>query len=384
MKKGLFNDFLKLERDHETGERSWIELEKKHGPAVYPALIHMLTRKRLPAESARRHWWAILAHQREMEKALGRPVGLRSALCDYFIDVEPAVEDPMLVEGNLFRQKEQSALRDELTGLFNRRFFNSIMEKQVAESQRFDQPFSLLMVDVDNFKLYNDTMGHLAGDKALYGLGRLLVLTGRAVDYVVRFGGEEFAVLLPRCHKDQALAAAERHRQAVFDHHFPGQERLPGGNLTISVGAACFPVDALDGYDLMHRADMALYTAKRGGRNQVMASGPERRRNPRVAFSAGVDLREQGSDDPFQRGETLDISVGGLRVAARDEVRQGSPLELVLHARPMNLRVSLTGQAVHLFHLPANDYPYQLGIKIREDAARPLDDLVRSHLQTMH
>jgi diguanylate cyclase (GGDEF)-like protein len=386
LEAGLLEAFSGLEsRNSSHRPELWQSLEEQYGPEVYSQLLHLLVRKRFPPGEARRHWRAILAHSREMGRALERRVGVRSAMCDYFINVAPVLREPILVEAEMFRQKERSAVMDELTGLYNRRFFKGVLAKHMAESRRFQQPFSLLMLDVDHFKSYNDLFGHPAGDRVLAEVARLLKDTSREVDYLVRYGGEEFAVLLPRVPKDQALIAAERHRKVVEKAAFPGQEGLPLGRVTVSVGVASFPTDARSEEDLVHRADMALYAAKREGRNRVAASGPERRRHPRVEFQAPVDYRyADNGQEAFLHGQTLDISRGGLRMATAWPVSPQRPLELFLR-RPGPDPLAVQGLAVHVDHDPCLPQPYCLGISLQDpDRAEPLARLVAERLERCH
>ncbi|MGD8562793.1 MAG: GGDEF domain-containing protein, partial [Desulfarculaceae bacterium] len=164
----------------------WQEQEERYGRRLYVEMLHLLTRMSFEPDEAREHWFKILNHRYQMLQNLGRDVGVRVALCDYFVNIYPAVENPIIVEVNLFLEKEQGAVRDELTGLFNRRFFNSILTKQIAHSQRYHQPFSLLMMDVDGFKDFNDKYGHQAGDQALAEMAQILEGSARDVDYLVR------------------------------------------------------------------------------------------------------------------------------------------------------------------------------------------------------
>ncbi len=357
----------KLRKDLARAEASrdpavWRELEDKYGPDFPAQVLYLLTRKHFDPASARHHWRHILEHNRYLEETLGRPVGVRIALADYFLNIRPALHDPLLVEGEIFRQRERSALHDELTGLYNRRFFRSALARMVAEARRYHQPFSLLMVDVDHFKHYNDLNGHPAGDRCLARVAHLLRDTAREVDQVVRYGGEEFALLLPRCPKHEAAQVAERHRRAIETHPFPGQDTQPGGNLTISLGVATFPNDAQSARDLIHRADSALYAAKQAGRNCVVSSSPERRRYPRIHYQVPVDFRWGASD--FRRGLTLDISLGGVRLQAREPVDTGQPLELIIRAPGKDLNLKVQGRSVHVERDPVEEMPYRMGVRL--------------------
>ena len=168
------------------------------------------------------------------------------------------------------KRLEELATTDGLTGLFNHRHFKGLLESEVSRSQRMDFPTSLVMFDVDNFKTYNDTHGHPAGDLVLRGVADLLQSRLRGTDVPCRYGGEEFAVILLDTGKQMAMAVAEETRSRIEATPFDGQESQPGGTLTVSVGVATFPENAGDHDDLVRAADEALYAAKRAGRNQVV------------------------------------------------------------------------------------------------------------------
>jgi diguanylate cyclase (GGDEF)-like protein len=168
------------------------------------------------------------------------------------------------------------SITDSLTGLLNRRYFQERLAEEVDRSTRHSKPLSLMMIDADHFKQYNDNNGHPAGDKALVMIARCLRDGVRAIDVVSRFGGEEFAVILPETRKDEALEIGERLRQGVESVYFPGEESLPGGCLTVSIGVASFADDARDLKSLIQRADRALYQAKARGRNTIVPYGGQR------------------------------------------------------------------------------------------------------------
>ncbi len=171
---------------------------------------------------------------------------------------------------SLTTKLEHLGLTDGLTGIYNRRFFDQMLPREVNRSRRLGAQVSLLMLDIDHFKRFNDRLGHPAGDEALRALVRTLGQRLRAMDFVARYGGEEFAVVLPGADRGSALATAERLRSAVESATFG----LPASNdrLTVSVGVAVYPEDADDASSLLAAADSALYTAKRAGRNTVRAA----------------------------------------------------------------------------------------------------------------
>jgi diguanylate cyclase (GGDEF)-like protein len=161
------------------------------------------------------------------------------------------------------------AIRDGLTGLYNHRYFQETLAVELVRSNRYRKSVSLVFMDVDAFKKYNDTYGHPEGDKILITLANIFSDSLRKSDTVARYGGEEFVLILPETEREGALHLAENIRRNVFDHPFPGRETQPFGRITISLGVATFPEDGTDGSSLIERADKALYAAKAGGRNKV-------------------------------------------------------------------------------------------------------------------
>ena len=155
-------------------------------------------------------------------------------------------------------------MTDPLTGLFNRRSFELQLDQEVLMAKRTHQPLSLIMLDVDRFKLLNDTAGHDAGDDALRRLADCFRCELRRLDAAARFGGDEFALILPQAHADGALIVAERLRARIEQIEIPEV-----GNLTASIGIATVPLNANSRLELFRAADDALYLAKRTGRNRV-------------------------------------------------------------------------------------------------------------------
>jgi diguanylate cyclase (GGDEF)-like protein len=164
---------------------------------------------------------------------------------------------------------KELTIRDGLTGLYNHRHFQETLAAEILRSKRYAKNFSLVFLDVDFFKQYNDTHGHLHGDAILVALSKLLIAGIRKSDVAVRYGGEEFVLLLPETSKEHAFALAGTIREKIAAHPFPGRETQPHGMITVSMGIAAFPEDGSDSSTLLHRADEALYQAKNGGRNRV-------------------------------------------------------------------------------------------------------------------
>jgi len=168
---------------------------------------------------------------------------------------------------------------DELTGLLTSKSFFTELRREAARAESQGLPFCVLMMDIDHFKMVNDSYGHLVGNRVLQDLGAIIKTALRAGDVASRFGGEEFAAFLLEADYAQALVAAERVRRAVEKHPFSGvhlgtTKPTEPLRITISIGVASFPDDAKDPIELIELADSALYRAKGGGRNRICAYRP--------------------------------------------------------------------------------------------------------------
>ncbi len=181
-----------------------------------------------------------------------------------------------LANAQLFDKAVELSLTDPLTGIPNRRSLQQRLEQEWAAARRYDRPLSLVMLDVDYFKNYNDQHGHLQGDEVLRRISQILVANVRRSDAIGRFGGEEFLVLLPEANKEQALGVAQKLRRSVEQADFPGGYLQPLGRITISCGVATAREDAETLGELVEAADEAMLVAKKAGKNQVQDAALER------------------------------------------------------------------------------------------------------------
>ncbi|MEM7495771.1 MAG: diguanylate cyclase, partial [Myxococcota bacterium] len=178
-----------------------------------------------------------------------------------------------IANAQLYEETLRLSNHDPLTGLANRRALEQALREEIARSQRFAMPLSLMMIDVDNFKKYNDREGHVLGDEALKCVAKCLQENVRQVDRVSRYGGEEFCAILPQTTRDGAAYVAGKLRRAVLDLDIKGAQGQPNGRFSISIGVSQYPHD-VRGSDnpskrLVETADEALYQAKEDGRNRV-------------------------------------------------------------------------------------------------------------------
>lgn len=163
---------------------------------------------------------------------------------------------------------EKYSFTDPLTNLYNQRFFYNYLEREMDRSRRYNQPLSLVLLDLDDFKIYNDTYGHVQGDRALIKVADILRSTARATDVVARYGGEEFAVILPQTNLESAKAFCERLREKLAATPIPAERGATTPPLTASLGVALYD-GKMTAREFVHEADKVMYFSKRSGKNLV-------------------------------------------------------------------------------------------------------------------
>ena len=178
----------------------------------------------------------------------------------------------LAIENALLHAKtEELTIVDELTGLYNYRYFTRKLKTEIRRAERYTQPLSLLMIDIDWFKRYNDTYGHLFGNLILQDLASRIKESVREVDEVCRYGGEEFVVILPQTKKEDAQTIGERIRRRIGEADFTNEEESARVRVTVSVGVASYPENGRNSRELTEKMDQALYLAKGEGKNLVRA-----------------------------------------------------------------------------------------------------------------
>jgi diguanylate cyclase (GGDEF)-like protein len=305
---------------------SWMETES--GPDVYAVLLFVLTQLDFTAGKAHDHWMRILLQWEELNRRVPRKVDLRVAVLQYFLRSQRKLHNPAIVEIKILRRTQDSAIYDELTRLYNFRYFQDRLVSETRRASRYETPLSLLMIDADDFKGLNDTRGHLAGNMALRRLASVLRKGVREVDVATRYGGEEFAILLPSTPKLAALKLGEKLRAAVERTAIGADDRRGGRVLTVSIGVASLPGDAAGAEELVDRADRALYVAKSMGKNCVKPFSDERREWSRLdAVLAGRFRLLERAAHPLT---TVNVSEGGILFHCAEPLPAGSFVKLAL------------------------------------------------------
>ncbi|OGX18301.1 MAG: hypothetical protein A3K83_03655 [Omnitrophica WOR_2 bacterium RBG_13_44_8b] len=175
-----------------------------------------------------------------------------------------AIENSQLYEKTVMR-----AHMDSLTELWNHGYFQYLLQTEIEKTRAAKNYFTLIMLDIDDFKVYNDSLGHQAGDRILKELAFVLKNQSRKMDYVCRYGGEEFTIILPQTENKEAFMIAERLRMDIEKHAFTHEEILPQKKLTVSIGLGTFPDDGLSAAEIISASDKRLYEAKKRGKNNT-------------------------------------------------------------------------------------------------------------------
>ena len=202
----------------------------------------------------------INAHKAKQSSFAGEDIRLFEAVAEHVVIA--------LENARTYQRTKELSNRDDLTGLYNRRYFFERFEREVERAKRYNRSLGIIILDLDHFKRYNDTYGHLSGDRALQSVANVLRESVRKVDILTRYGGEEFVVILPETDKENSVVVAEKLRKAV-EKLKVGLSEDKGELLTITAGVAGFPLDATEALGLLEASDKALYFGKAQGRNRV-------------------------------------------------------------------------------------------------------------------
>lgn len=333
--------------------------------AACSAVIYILAHLCLPEDESERLLVEVLEHRKRLKSRLGRDPGLRVSAIDYLSNVKDLLASPTIVERAELERTERRAFTDSLTDLFNRRYFEGTLDMEIRRSRRYGLALSLLMLDLDSFKPVNDLYGHLLGDLVLKRSGHVIRRSVRESDVACRFGGEEFAVVLPETHRSGAVCVAERIRTRIQGHF--SQTAIDGRAvlMTISGGIASYPSDGTDATSLIARADQALYQAKTRGRNRIVSYHSERRRSMRYPFRPTAVVRIAGRPEgPTEQAEPLNLSCGGALIGTREGFHPQSPVELQLAAEGRNWTVS--GRVVRIERSPSPDGGHRVAVAFEE------------------
>lgn len=255
------------DRDLDCSEKKQhAQIKKERGRKFFVDLLFILSHKSYPPQYAENLWNDIVHHKDMLTETLGRNPGICVAAHDFFLNILGQLEYLTLIEETTLAKVTTIAIKDGLSGLYDHPTFQSKLTEELIRSKRYSKNVSLIMLDIDHFKRFNDTHGHQYGDKIISSIAQILIHDCRNIDIPCRYGGEEFAVILPETSGKDAFKFAERLRRHV-------ETALQTAEITVSLGVASFPEDADTKQNLIMASDKALFRAKEAGRNRTRAAG---------------------------------------------------------------------------------------------------------------
>jgi len=354
-----------------------LDLHRSFGDRVYAELIYLLSHLRFEPGEAKFHWQRIAEHRDFLLDKLGAPVDVRVALLSYFVDVSKKLKNPKIMELKLYEETQASLYRDALTGLCNFRYFRDHLTREIERAARYNLPLSLVMMDVDDFKSYNDEKGHEAGNEALATVASLLVESLRTIDVPARYGGEEFAIILPTTSKADAHGVAERARSLIEEHEFSKTDEQSRTTLTVSMGIATFPADASNANEIIRHADSAMYVAKTLGKNRVHLYGHSRRSYFRIHATLQGEFREMSAE--HGQFTAVNLCERGLLLHVQRRLSEGTLLDLDLRLPNSRPKVAISGRVVRVEELKFGGFEAAIRIvEIGTQDHRRLAEFIRS------
>ena len=334
----------------------------------FAALVRLLTQLEYREPVARGHFRAILKHREALTSKLGREATLQLAALDYFQTSKPELRNPKLIEMATYLKTERSAITDGLTSLYNRQFFDVSLRRELKRARRYGLAFSVVMLDLDDFKAINDVYGHLVGDEALTLCSNVILASVREIDVACRYGGEEFALILPETSRTGAFIVSERIRADVrhmFDHRSVANAHV---SLSVSGGIALYPADSNSAEGLVRMADLALYRSKHEGKNKITLHAEEKRRSPRLDARNVLVFREHRQDERRElRSQARNLSRNGALVESQIPFNVGTELEIDIHLPQEHQNVFLRGRVVRLEEASSEDARYHVGVTFVAD-----------------
>jgi diguanylate cyclase (GGDEF)-like protein len=260
-----------LAGDRELLESEKVTLEtmkKGRGAKFYSDLLFAITHRFFSPFAAQVMWEKILCHKYDMSVVMNRNIRIAVASLDYLSNLTAELHSATLTDESYIADLIRLSVHDGLTGLLNHSCCFQKIDAELKRFVRYKTDVSLMMIDIDNFKAVNDTYGHLIGDNVLAALGVIIREEAREADFCCRYGGEEFAVIMPLTDANSAGTLAERLRARIAQTLFDGR------TITVSIGVASCSEDIRTPQALVEKADAALYDAKKAGKNLVVVDKP--------------------------------------------------------------------------------------------------------------
>jgi diguanylate cyclase (GGDEF)-like protein len=364
-KKITINKILNLiEKDDIKREKLRAEFKdlKKQKYSVYQSIFKIVANMDIGLKEAESCWAKIIKHKESLKEKFGKEANLKTAIFDYFLTVEDKISDYRIISEVKLKQLIEASLHDELTHLYNRRFMYEILTREIARADRYKQKISVLLLDIDNFKDFNDNYGHLIGDFVLKEFANILKNNFRSVDFITRYGGDEFVTILPETDTSGALIVSRRISKIVSKTIFKSSNKLKL-KMTISGGVASFPDDGDSAKDLLNKADMANYRAKREGKNRIYPFFVERRRFKRINIKWTVKFSiVKGRRHTV--ASSKNISASGILFETNKSIPIDSVLKIRIKAPKLKKEMKLIGKVVRIEEIA--DKRFEIGVQFIE------------------
>ena len=363
--KRLFNEPLGEEAIFNDLSR---EIPEGEYEEVYSYLIDILCDIEIDKSEAKKHFENICAHKKSMEEALGRAVGFRVGMLDYFLNEKHKLQNPKVMELEEYENRLRLADIDELTGLYNRRFFDKSVSTELQRSKRYNMTFSIMFLDLDDFKKINDNYGHRQGDQVLRNFAEIISQLIRAEDVAARYGGEEFIILIPQTDSYNAQVLYNRIKEALDT--FPFEH---GIQVTVSAGIAEYPKHGTEMSSLVENADRALYFSKGSGKNKVTILEDKRgtrRYYPRRDLTVTLDGDSTGS------GEILDLSLNGVSFESAKNMQVGDLITLWVEIPGENRSFEIRTQIVWVRENETESHLNRAGARLKNTEENQVKEMI--------
>lgn len=297
---------------------------------VYRNYFYLLTHLEFEESDAARHWEEFKRYHARFEQDLGYSIDTRITTLSYFINENRQLRNPKIIEMKVFQSTQDKVILDDLTSLYNYRHFRERIKAEMQAAKSREEMLSLVIIDIDDFKHINDDYGHLAGDGILRQIAALVKSEFADRGEAFRYGGEEFAVIVPGAGKQEVYELSNALCARIATHPFvnensPARDELA---VTASLGIAVYPHDCDTSDALIGNADKALYTAKGTGKNIVCLYSENQRRAKRPNIEVHGELASLRAERNSIR--TLNVSKGGIRFFCEQALAEDSVAELSL------------------------------------------------------
>jgi len=353
------------------------ELSQQIGPVVLQHTFNLFSGIDFPLMDCNEHWNKLLVHRQEMTRKLQRPVNITTVLCDYLQSTPNYLDNPRIIESANYEDILQKSHYDKLTGLYNRCHFDEAYNQQIALAKRYQEDFTVLFLDIDNFKAVNDTHGHKVGDNVLKTIADIITKEKRDSDIAARYGGEEFVLLLTHSDNISSYIFAERLRQKIAAVEFLGTDKKL--QVTVSGGIASFPFNSSNPADLVDMADSAMYLAKGAGKNRISHYKDEKRRYLRVKINKHIRTKELNfTNAPTFNGTSKDICVGGILFENDKPLPLDSLISVEIQLTSGQDPVILIGYVVRVELLESGSYDIGMTTSFKE-----LEDIVNKEIASI-